>query len=82
MPSEFDDPAKARTPTTSAAARSMSATISAWPRARSDQPASVKIAKPELRWPQEPAFENVPTTSPDWRRGAVRSSSSRSFAAT
>ena len=43
------------------------------------QPASVKIAKPELRWPQEPAFENVPTTSPDWRRGAVRSSISRSL---
>ena len=60
----------------------MSATISAWPRARSAQPASVKIAKPELLWPKEPAFEKSPTTSPDARRGAVRSSSSRSLAAT
>ena len=60
MPSEFDWPAKARIPITSPAARSMSATISAWPRVRSPQPASVKIAKPALVCPKAPAFENSP----------------------
>ena len=77
MRSEFGWLAKARTPTTAAAARSMSATISCWLRSRSPHGARVKIMKPLLSSPLEPAMEKSPTISPAARSGATRSSISR-----